>query len=402
MKTTRETYLFIISKYPNISETFIYDQLETLRKHGFKVLVASNRTPEDSEVHPFMSESNKHTVYLDSQKWLLLLYAQLYCFFYNPKKYTTSILSILLSSYYSSKRRNTLLHFIGASLLAYKLRSNRKQLIIHAHFAYAGLSVAYWLAYLLKCKYSVTVHGSDILMPTDFKTKELLAANRIISISNYNKKHLQTQLPQLEDNRIHVIHLGIDTNKFKADNTIEYNEDFCILNIGRLIPAKGHKYLIRACRILSDQNISYKCHIGGAGPLAKELQSEIIKLELTNTVMLLGHIYHDKVMELYSQADIFVLSSVSEGIPVVIMEALSMAVPVVASDITGIPEIIDDGQNGFLVASKDPLALAESIMQLNSNKEMRQKIAEKGRTTIMNDFHIVTNSLKFAYTIRCV
>ena len=401
MNSDSSTYLFLVSKYPNISETFIYDQVETLRNHGFKVHVISNRTPGNSEIHPYMSQDANNTIYLDSQSLPVVLYAQLYCLLNYPTKYFHSILKIIFSDYYSGKKKKSLLHLVGAALLAYNFRLHYK-IRIHAHFAYAGLSVAYWLSQLLGCDYSVTVHGSDILLTTDLKEKELLAADCIISISQYNKKHLLKQLPKLDKKKIKVIPLGIDTNEFYHKKTGQKNKEFIILNIGRLITAKGQIYLIRACKILSEKGILYKCYIAGIGPLKEYLKEEIIRLGLSDSVNLLGRVYHEEVIDLFNRSDLFVLPSVSEGIPVVLMEALAMEVPVIASDITGIPEIVNNGENGLLVVPKDPEIIAGAIMRLYSDKTFRKTIANNGRVKVKDDFHLVKNTLKFAATIGLV
>lgn len=156
-------------------------------------------------------------------------------------------------------------------------------------------------------------------------------------------------------------------------------------------PEKGVRYLVEACRILKDKGLNFRCTIVGGGRDFDNIKKLIAALGLEDVVSLTGALFHRDIIELYKTTDIFVLPSLSEGIPVVIMEAMAMKLPVVSTNITGIPEIVGDGENGFLAEPKDPVALSEKIEYLINHPEKREDVGTKGRKTVEEKFNLDRN-----------
>jgi len=178
-----------------------------------------------------------------------------------------------------------------------------------------------------------------------------------------------------------------------------------ILSVGRLSEKKGLVYLVRACRILKDQGYDFTCHIVGEGPQRSELHDLIGQLSLEDTVILRGTLPHEEVIENYRQATLFVLPCIKskdgdmDGIPNVLAEAMAMQLPVVSTDISGIPELVDNQVNGLLVPSGDGDALATAMARLLDDPALREKLAQNGRQSIGDTFDVNRNVRKFAATL---
>jgi glycosyltransferase involved in cell wall biosynthesis len=151
---------------------------------------------------------------------------------------------------------------------------------------------------------------------------------------------------------------------------------------------KGHRYLIDACAYLKAQGLNFRCLFVGEGETRAELEDQIQRLNLTDQITLLGLQPRHRVLELLAQADVKALPSISEGIPVSLMEALAMGLPAVATAISGVPELIEDGQTGLLVPARDGQALATAISKLYGAPELGQQLGARGKVKVMEEFNL--------------
>ena len=166
----------------------------------------------------------------------------------------------------------------------------------------------------------------------------------------------------------------------------------------KILEKKGYTYLLEACRILQDQGNEFECHIVGEGPLRTMLQTKIRRLGLEDTVYLYGALPHQAVIDAYREATMFVLPAVlsqdgdRDGIPNVILEAQAMELPVISTQHSGIPEVVSDGLNGFLVAPADEVALAQAIAKLLENSALCSEMGQRGRQIVIENFDIDRNA----------
>lgn len=266
---------------------------------------------------------------------------------------------------------------------------------IHAHFANNAALKGYLFSKFINATFSCTGHGSELLLYPEPYLKELIInAKPFITISNYNKE-LLTEKYLLSSDQIVVNYCGIDTDYFSRTDKDKKPNVFTIISVTALKPMKGVIYLIEACKLLKQQNISYNCHIIGGGNDYQSLNDLIHKLNIADSVHLLEAKSQDEIRENLKISDVFVLPSLSEGIPVAVMEAMAMELPVIATNITGLPEIIDDGVNGYLVPPQDPKTLADKITDLYNNTEKRTVFGKAARQTIVEKFNLKTNVAKF-------
>ena len=210
----------------------------------------------------------------------------------------------------------------------------------------------------------------------------------MITISTFNKEYLVKEIG-IDEKKIVVNRCGVNVHDFVSKRTENLGEDVPILlTVARLHPIKGLEYLVEAYRILKSSGIEFKGIIIGEGEERKRLEYLISKYGLGNKVSLVGPKTQAQVRAYLKRSAIFVLPSRSEGLPVVIMEAFASRLPVIASDIAGIPEILHDGKSGYLVPVGNPKLLAERMKELVLNRKKRKSFGEYGRKHVERNFFI--------------
>lgn len=270
---------------------------------------------------------------------------------------------------------------------------------IHAHFATNAALRGYLASKFYNLPFSCTGHGSELLLYPEPYLKELILNSKpFITISEYNKK-LLTEKYSLPSDKIVANYCGIDT-KYLNRLVSLYPEKFTIVSVTALKKIKGVKYLINACNILKRQNVIFTCNIIGGGEDYHALKNYIDELQLGEDIKLIGDINPKDIRDCLLKASIFVLPSLSEGIPVAVMEAMAMELPVIATNITGLPEIIDDSKSGFLVPPVDSNRIAEKINFFYNNPEVITQMGKCGRKIITEKFNLKKNVLKFEKLIQ--
>ena len=192
--------------------------------------------------------------------------------------------------------------------------------------------------------------------------------------------------------KFQVIPFGVDTNFFKPLNVNKDKNTFKILAVGYLIERKGFEYLIKAMKDVLKEHENVTLRIVGSGPLEKKLKELIEDLRLQKNVEILKNVSDEDLLRLYNSSDLFVLPSVvdsqgnTEGLGVVLLEAMACGLPVIGSNIGGIPDIIQDGETGLLVPEKDVNELSKSIVSLIEDEDLRERIAFNGYNMVREKF----------------
>jgi glycosyltransferase involved in cell wall biosynthesis len=237
------------------------------------------------------------------------------------------------------------------------------------------------------------MHASNIWIdPLMLKTK-LILCKKAVTISEYNKKFLLNKYGEQFANKIDVIHCGIDLEKVKPRSKKRGILPI-ILSVGQLVERKGFRYLLDACHILKDKGFDFQCCIAGDGEEMDLLTRMSVSLGINDVVTFLGAQPQEQIVKLMEDASIFVLASIitdwggREGIPVVLMEAMAMELPVVSTKTVGIPELIENKREGLLVEQKNAVELASAIEHLLKNAELREEMGRQGRTKVMREFNI--------------
>jgi len=201
-------------------------------------------------------------------------------------------------------------------------------------------------ARFLRVDYSMTLHGSDLLVNADYLDYKLRNCRFTFTVSEFNYDYILDHYAIARD-KLAVHRVGIDLDYWRGAPP-RIPEAFTILTVGRLHAVKNHAFLILACHSLKIAGQKFRCYIAGEGEQREKLEQLITELELGEDVHLLGHVEHGQLLQRYNEASVVVLTSLSEGIPITLMEAMAMERIVLAPDITGIPELITHGETGFL------------------------------------------------------
>jgi glycosyltransferase involved in cell wall biosynthesis len=275
---------------------------------------------------------------------------------------------------------------------------------IHAHYATHPALVAWLIHQLTGIPYSVTVHAHDIFVEKQMLATKLYDSEFISSISEFNRRYLVELFGPWVMDKTEIIRMGIDPSYYSNGGRDQGNGSLKleIISVGSLQPYKGHIYLVKACGILKQRGIPFRCRIIGGGDLHGLLMRAIAENQLEGLIELLGPLTQADVSRLLRSANCYVQPSVitstgkMEGIPVALMEAMVSKIPVVATSISGVPELVRPGETGWLVPPEDVLALADALTEIQANPSEADRRAELGQRWVMAEFEISSNVRKLA------
>lgn len=400
---------YLLLRFPCITETFVAEEMQKIQGTGVQIRLYSLLKPRDKLIHP-VSKSLMHLVHYapglhQPKLWL----AQWHFALRSPTIYFQTLRTLLSQpAPVLSFRLKRLVVFLKGVWVAKDL-AEKKIGLIHTHFAWLSAGAGWVVSRLLDIPFTVTTHAYDIYSPkNDLLTLATSGAARVVTISEENKRAMLGMNRGLQPEKISVIHCGIDLNFFQPDgvNQRTLKHPLRITSVGSLIEKKGHEYLIRACDILKERGVDFDCEIVGGGALHDGLQALIHALALEDQVALVGTQPQDWVKDRLGSSDIFVLACVDardgerDGIPVVLMEALAMGVPVISTPVSGIPELIRHDETGLLSPQRDPEQLAEAIIRLSQDQPLRQRITGNGRILIEQEFDISKNAAVLSTIFR--
>jgi glycosyltransferase involved in cell wall biosynthesis len=347
------TVAYLTNQFPSPVEPYVVEEIQELRKRGLTVIPCSARrspTALDAGLRSLAAE----TLHLQPLRIGLLIHATVLCllkfsllkdFFYR---------ALFQGNEPLTRRLRALLHTWLGVYYALLIEGSGVD-HIHVHHGYFASWIAMVAARMLGIEFSMTLHGSDLLLhPASLDTK-LKHCKFCVTISEFNLRHILERYPDVPPGKVAVLRMGVDPgNDLSASQVSRKSPRLIMLSVGRLHPVKDHAFLIRACLLLKNRNLPFVCMIAGDGPERASLEALIRDLGLQGDVRLLGHVSRRQLNAYYAAADLVVLTSRSEGIPLVLMEAMARGRPVLAPAITGIPELVLDGKNGFLYRPGSP------------------------------------------------
>ena len=385
---------YVLKMYPRFSETFVLSELLELERQGVRLHVFSLKKPDDGVFHADVAKLRARVTYLpESMLFAPRAYAAAHRALVedDPQRYVRALAAALKSP----RPRLALKHFLRAGYIAPLLRRHRIT-HVHAHFASGPSAVALHLHRLTGISYSVTAHAKDIYIDGIDQSAlraKLGAARFVVTVSDYNRRHLAAFA---DSGRIVRIYNGLDLDRFVPNGTSPA-EPPLVLAVGRLIEKKGLGDLVRACALLRARGLAFRCSIVGKGPLERELKALVRELRLEGTVELAGPQPRERLLELYRRASVFVAPCVvgadgnRDGLPTVLPEAMALGVPVVSTDVTGIPELVEDGTTGIVVPQHDPSALADAVARLLEDRTTASAFAAAARARVERDFDLHEN-----------
>jgi colanic acid/amylovoran biosynthesis glycosyltransferase len=405
---------YLTGEYPRVTDTFIQREVAALRQHGAAdgttVHTFSVRSPQSTATlsEAQKAERDRTSYLLPANPWELLS-AHAGLVIAQPKQYFQALLLAWQTRQLGV--RGTLyqmIYFLEAGILAQRLHQ-QDIAHLHNHFGDSSCTVAMLASALGRFSYSFTLHGPGIFFePHRWRLDEKISRAKFVScISYFCRSQTMIFAPLAAWPNLHIIHCGVDPQQFTpapADSSVSAesaNEsanksmaDQRLLFVGRLAAAKGLPILLQSLAALKLSCPNIQLTVVGDGPDRAELTSQVQSLGLAAQVEFVGYQSPAAVRGYLQAADVFVMSSFAEGVPVVLMEAMMSGVPVVATQIAGVSELVEDGINGFLVPPSDPQALSDHIQKLLADAELRQRLGAQGQLKVAQEFNIYHETKK--------
>jgi colanic acid/amylovoran biosynthesis glycosyltransferase len=374
---------YLANSFPEAVEPYVWEEIRELRSRGKAVVACSFRLPR--QVAAQAAGIASETTYLFPLNPRFALHAS--WIFFSRFFLIVDFLWRAVSGPESIQRRaRTIAHTWLGAYLAAALR--KKQIAhIHIHHGYFSSWAGMVAARILGATFSLTLHGSDLLVRADYLDCKLKHCRFCITVSEFNRRYIREKYPEPDPRKILVHSLGVDLDFWTSAQNQAPNSSFSIVSVGRLHPVKNHEFLIRACYELKNAGLMFRCTIAGEGKERQRLQNLVSKMCLQNEVEFCGHIGRDRLRNLYSQADAVVLTSHSEGIPQILMEAMAMERVVLAPAITGIPELISDSQTGFLYQQNSLTDFVDKLVSIAAAKPSLENLGRQARQRIQLYFN---------------
>lgn len=381
---------FILKGYPRLSETFIAQEIHALEKRGMDIRIVSLRHPTDRQRHPITREIKAPVRYLP--EYLHHEPARVWRGYSKAK--TMPGFAAARRTWLADLRReptqNRIRRFGQACVLAAELPGDVDRL--HAHFLHTPASVARYAAIIRGMPWSVSAHAKDIWTTPHWEIREKLAdASWLVTCTQTGAEFLKSLAP--DPGKVTLAYHGLDLNRFPAPKASgrEKRAHLVIVSVGRAVPKKGYEDCLMALAALP-KDIPWRFrHIGG-GPLLSQLEDGARALGVDDRVTWRGPQPQETVLEELRQADVFVLASRvtadgdRDGLPNVLMEAQSQRLPVIATDVSGIPELILNGETGLLVPPGDVVGLADALATVLLNPSLRRRLGQAGYVRLKNEF----------------
>ncbi len=395
------TVAYLANQFPASVEPYVSEEIDELRRRGVCVIAGSVWKPNLSSLTRSSDFEVLCLQFLRAQAmaraiWLLL---------WRWRNISDLLARVLFRGKESPKRRlKALLHTVLGAYYA-ALLEGRGVAHIHVHHGYFASWIAMVAARLLGIPFSLTLHGSDLLLDAAFLDTKLNNCLFCVTISTYNRCYILRHVPEISGAKIIVSRLGVAVpESIQPAKPITSGKKLSLLAVGRLHPVKDHAFLVRACSHLRDFRVDFHCTIVGEGPERKRLEGLIRESQLQDHVTLAGYAACDQVDLFLRNSDVLVLTSRSEGLPLVLMEAMARGKIVLAPAITGIPEIIIPEKTGFLYAPgllddclTKVLFVRELLLAESCFGDTRLKwIRHAARLQVLHNFNRTKNLAHFA------
>ncbi len=392
--------VYIVSLFPCWSEAFILNEIIEVEKSGINVTILSLKQPYEKTVHQNAKPYIKKTVYPSGL--FGIIQSNVLIILKNKKTYLSNLKIILQNdSRFVTKIKEIITFFIT---IDFYRKLNLKEINhIHAHWAtYPALS-AMILSRLSDIPFSFTAHAHDIFLDKLMLKEKIESAKKVLTISDFNRKYLIALYGKTAEEKVSVVRCGIDVTTFNFNGFRERSGQIkTLIAVGRLCDIKGFEYLVEAVRILIDEtgNSNLRCVIVGEGDNNNKLAKLINRLRLKDYIELPGAFSQEELQKLLKQCDVFVLPSIvtdngnKDGIPVVLMEAMATGIPVVTTDVSGLPEIAINIKTALVVPQKDAKSLAGAIERMLGDKELVLQLRKNARSFVEKQYDIRTNALE--------
>ena len=385
---------YMMSRFPKLTETFVLDEILELERRGVTVeifpLWREHTEMVHSEARPLVARAH----YTPTINWRILC-DNLSFFFSQPARYLGTLSTLLWAN------RGSLRFLLGAIAIFPKACNMAREMHglgvhhVHAHFASHPAAAAFVVGRMSGIPWSFTAHGSDLHREQAMLREKTTEAAFVVAISEYNRRFILDRVGDQWAEKVKVIHCGVGLERFEPVKPEP--GPLQMVCIGTLHAVKGQRYLLQACALLHRRGVEFCCHFIGDGPDRKALEQLANELKITSKVIFHGACERKRVSSLLASMHIAVAPSVltndgrREGIPVALMEAAACGLPLVASRLSGIPELVHDGETGYLADPGDTEGLANAIDRVASAPSLRRRMGDAARQRMEAEFCLPKN-----------
>ncbi|CAN5479864.1 MAG: glycosyltransferase family 4 protein [Chloroflexi bacterium] len=385
---------YIVTRFPKLTETFVLFEILALQRAGVAVdlfaLVRHReavRHPEADRLISSVRFPSVPRVVVDQARWLARA----------PRRYLGTWRDVVVGNRKSIKFlvRAVVTMPVAASFALHMRREGVEHM--HAHWATHGALAAFVVHRLTGIPYSFTAHAHDIYVQRPMLERKIAEAAFVVTISDYNVRFLGDLYPDQVE-KLRMVRCGVDLSVFRAGRPTDLSAPPIIVCVASLQPQKGHRVLLDALHLLRGRGIDLSCVLVGDGPEREALIANAERLGLRDAVTFAGSQPQGRVAEILQAADVAIQPSITlpsgkmEGIPVALMEALASGLPVVASRLSGIPELVRHEETGLLVPEGDAPALADALERLLLDGSLRERLSDAGRQAVVRQYDLDENA----------
>lgn len=393
---------YIINQYPKVSHTFIRREILALERLGIEVQRIAMRGWNDKQIDADDINEQAKTQYVLKQGVPLLLISAFKTLLLKPVAFFTALKLAIKMSVKADRSLIFHLIYLLEACQALHWSNQFKATHIHAHFGTNPSEVAMLMGTLGNVPYSFTVHGPEEFdRPQFLKIAEKINRSKfVVAISSFGKSQLQRWVDFAQWQKIKIVHCGLESSFYKVEAAALPTKPKLVC-VGRLCEQKGQLLLIEAAKKLVDADVDFELVLAGDGEMRAELEALIESYALQKRVIITGWISSEAVRQHILDSRILVLPSFAEGLPVVIMEAMSLKRPVISTYIAGIPELIKHQGNGWLCVAGDIDDLTQTIQRaLSTSTERLQEMGDAAYKTVLARHDIDIEAAKLAMFFR--
>ena len=400
---------YLLRSYPRLSQTFILNEILALEQMGVSIQIFALTDPREKVVQMQVDQVQAPVHYLDediqsrSLRNMLQENAQIAWLYL--KGYLRSLVYIAANrgidkGYTADSRWKCFLqavHLIYLIILNER-RTGKKIDYLHAHFAHDPALIAYLVNCMTGIPYSFTAHARDLYqVPEKVLTDRIHQARAVITCCRSNLEYLN-QIAPAQKSKFSLVYHGVNLKDFQPVSNPSASlvpKVPVILSVGRLVEKKGFKDLLRALLIVKGRGVQFQCAIYGDGPLGQQLKEWIDEHDMAGEIILHGDRTQHELVAAYHSATLFILTPVQtedgdrDGIPNVLVEAMAVGLPVITTAVAGIPELVDNNQNGLLYQPHDVEGISSGIIELLGNVEKRRQFGRAASKKVREQFDIV-------------
>lgn len=396
---------YVVSRYPAVSHTFITREVRALRELGVEVDTYSiHRTPQDQLLAPTDREEAAATRVLlpPTQRWVAE--AQAAAARTSRRAFADVVAHAFELSRPGARGRALAASWTLEAAALWHACSATGTRHLHAHLNGTAPTVALLAARLGNAvdgggwTWSMTVHGPSEFFDVEGEAlpQKVHDATFVVCISDFARSQLMAFSDERDWDKLAIVHCGVDPDQFAAVPRHDRPGPLELLTVGRLTQVKGQAVALDALTRLTAWGIDARLTLVGDGPKRADLERIAGELGVTDLVRFEGAVGQDRIGAYFDRADVFVLSSFAEGVPVVLMEAMASELPVLAPGVMGVRELVHDGVNGRVLPPGRADEYAEAIADLAGSPGDRRRLGAAGRETVSAEFDIAKSAERLA------